>query len=104
MSLGFKPTSSGLLTADKKIATGACWVWGYQLVGDGTNAATLLIYDAITATGTSHFGGRTVGTDDAPFVLSEPIYFATGIYADVAGTGAGYRVYYTPYNHSTTVH
>ena len=87
--------STGLLTADKTVITGKSILTGFLVVTDGTNNATIVIYDNTSAAGTelakivvlgaSYFGGGT---------FEIPIRCTKGIYADITGTGASYIIYY----------
>jgi hypothetical protein len=87
--------------ADATIYTGACLLVSLLVITDGTNAATVILYDKASVTGiaatnklceftvpgASQYGGRN---------WTFPIRCATGIYADVTGTGATYIVEYIP--------
>jgi hypothetical protein len=88
--------SSGELTADTLITTGKAVLAGVQIITDGTNDATLVIYDNTAASGTEVFKQVVAGAD-----LSLPFWFSsggircdTGMYCDVTGTGASYIVYF----------
>ena len=90
--------TSGLKTADALIRTGKGILAGVQIITDGTNDATLVIYDGVTAAGDVLFKMTVTGTDDAiPVNLPiDGVYASTGLYADVtvaAGT-VGYIVYF----------
>jgi len=86
--------SSGLTTSDRLIATGNCYYHGMELIS-GASTAVVVIYDAITISGTSV---TKVQCPTANAYCSAPLPFGvevfTGIYADVTGTGAAYTVYY----------
>ena len=94
--------SSGLLSADANaIAGGRNRINAVTLISDGTNACSVVIYDALTA------GAGTAGTTLAKVsigaaslkktehvVFENPVWCDVGISADVTGTGAEYIVYF----------
>lgn len=88
--------SSGEQTSDAAISTTRGFITGVEVITDGTNNATVVIYDNTAASGTvigeftvvggNHFGGRN-------FII--PVRYTRGLYADVTGTGASYIIEYT---------
>ncbi len=88
--------SSGLKTADALIATGRNRINGIILNGDGTNAASVVIYDNTAASGKVVdkvvLGAGHVHGDQ--HIFTNPILCEHGIYADVTGPGAEYVVFY----------
>lgn len=83
------------LTASGQAVTGGCWITGLQIVTDGTNAATVTLYDG---TGTS---GKKIGTFWLPGALYGDRYQWTfprrcesGIYLSLSGTGASAIIEY----------
>lgn len=86
-------------TADAQIRVGGAVITSFLVVTDGTNAATLIIYDVAdsgdvaagnkvcewTVTGTDNQGGRN---------WFEPVQCKNGIYCDITGTGASYIIEY----------
>ena len=88
-------------TEDATIHTGACLLVSALVITDGTNAATVILYDKpsvtdiaagnklaeFTVAGATGYGGRN---------WTFPIVCSAGIYADVTGTGASYIVEYIP--------
>ena len=90
--------SSGLKTADGVIRASKGILTGVQIITDGTNDATLVLYDnASAATGTAVFKITVTGTDDAiPINLpNNGVYCTNGIYADITTAGTmGYIVYF----------
>lgn len=97
-------TSSGRKTADAAIAARPCLLKSVILEGDGTNAATVILYDnASAASGTvlAKLLLSAVGTatDKVPmyaaFESKDGIECNNGIYADVTGTGAAYIVHFS---------
>jgi len=97
MALGI--TSSGLKSADAQITSMDSQLFIVQLLGDGTNAATLTVYDSENST----TAGKVVLAKlslDAGLVQAESlssdhgIVANRGIYCDISGTGAEYIVHY----------
>jgi dienelactone hydrolase len=89
-------TTSGLKTADAAIAVGVNRVNTLTILTDGTNAATVVLYDnPSAASGTVLAKGICIGADRTlHMVFENPVKASTGIYADVTGTGAEYIVTY----------
>ena len=81
--------TSGEQTATGVIYNGECFLTAVEVITDGTNAAKLIVYDAlstdgkvvfeITVTGGSHYGGR---------LWIPKLRMQSGIYAVLSGTGA----------------
>ena len=90
--------SSGLKTADGVIRADKGILTGVHVITDGTNDATVLLYDnASAATGTEIFKITVTGTDDSiPINLpNNGVYCKNGIYADITTAGTmGYIVYF----------
>jgi len=88
--------SSGLQTADAAITTAGGYMTGVAIVTDGTNDATVVVYDnGASAAGTVLFKGKVSGASNLGGATFEiPIQYDDGIYVDVTGTGAAYIVYY----------
>lgn len=90
--------SSGLKTADAVIRADKAILTGVHVITDGTNDATVLLYDnASAASGTEIFKITATGTDDAiPINLpNNGVYCKNGIYADITTAGTmGYIVYF----------
>lgn len=93
---GTTAISSGLRTADAAIYVGRGTLNGLVVNTDGTNAATVTLYDnATTNSGTVLAQVIVAGADrtrDVIFNLATRCL--NGIYADVTGTGAAYIVYF----------
>ncbi len=86
--------SSGLTTSDRLIATGNCYIYGLEIIS-GASTAVVVLYDAITISGTSVLKGQcSTASAWCGRELVHPIECFTGIYADVTGTGAAYSVNY----------
>lgn len=88
--------SSGLKTADAAIKAGPGTLVGFTVLTDGTNTATLILYDNPSAASGTVLGKMiVVGADRFDHIeFSSHRLASTGIYADVTGTGAEYIVYY----------
>src|SRR4051812_20404840 len=89
-------TSSGLKSADAAILAAPGKLRGVTVLTDGTNAATLIIYDnKSAASGTVLEKLIVAGADRCMKVVFDAGVVANaGIYADVSGTGAEYIVHY----------
>jgi hypothetical protein len=88
--------SSGLQTGDAAIMNKPGLLHGYSLISNGTDAATLVIYDNASAASGTAIGKATlpasaVGSKDV--IFSSPIVCNNGIYADV--TTANYIIYFS---------
>ena len=88
--------SSGFLSADSLICDAPCVLTGVQLYSDGTNAATLILYDSQNADGKIVYKAACLtnasNSDHRDWV--HPIKCNDGLYADITGTNAGYIVEY----------
>ena len=89
-------TPSGEKSLSSLIYTGKCLLTGIKIVTNGTNDATVEIYDNTEASGTKvdkfvvsgdeNYGGAIYG--------KSPIMMSTGIYVTLSGTGANFFVFY----------
>jgi hypothetical protein len=88
--------SSGLQTTTQTIHTGRAILAGAHIVTNGTNDATLIVYDNTSAAGTIVFKQIVTGADNSiPYTLPDGgIRCDTGIHAVVSGTGAEYILFY----------
>ena len=89
-------TSSGEKTSSTSILSGPGAVHTILVTADGTNAATVVVYDNTDASGT--ILARVVVDAGATFEnchLTTPVVANTGIYLSVSGTGAAAVVHYT---------
>ena len=92
---GTTSISSGLLSADAQIYTGRGTLQGLTVLTDGTNAATVTLYDNTAASGTVIAKLVVAGADRQGFQSwNFHPRCLNGIYADVSGTGASYIVHY----------
>ena len=86
--------SSGLKDASALIRTGAGQFCGILITTNGTNAATAIVYDGLTATGTELFKGVVAGASNFDsFFPGLSVKARTGIYVSISGTGAKFIAY-----------
>ena len=85
--------STGVLTTSTLVATGRNYISGLVAGGDGTNVATVGVYDNTSATGTPVLtlivpaGSRQVIYD-----VTHSIQVDNGLYVSVSGTGANFML------------
>lgn len=90
--------SSGLKSADAAILATPGLLHGVMVISDATNVASVVVYDnASAASGTALAKLSIPASTTAPqtIMFNVPIACHNGIYADVAGTGANYIVYFS---------
>lgn len=89
-------TSSGEKTASAAVTTQKSILGGVLIITDGTNDATIIIYDnASAASGTKVWEAVVTGSDNyGGGIFPHPIRCSKGIYISIAGTGASAIVYY----------
>jgi hypothetical protein len=87
--------SSDLKAASALISTGRNRINSVSLIGDGTNACTLTLYDNTSAAGKVAAVVRCRTTDQQNHIIfTFPISMENGIYASLGGVGGNYIVYY----------
>ena len=90
--------SSGHLIANTVVCDNPCFLSGVQHFSDGTNAATLVIYDDASALTTGKILWKssllTNATNFVPHSWHRPVECKNGIYVVVSGTGCGFVVEY----------
>lgn len=89
--------SSDLLVASGAIASGRNYVKGVKILTDGTNAATVTIYDnATAASGKVLYKGTVSGASLAGPLddFTHMVQAENGLYVQLAGTGANAIVYF----------
>lgn len=96
-SMAFKPPgdeysfSSGQQTADAAIVSGTGFLYGIIAVTDGTNAATVVVYDNTAASGTKlvpDWPVTTSATDRIQYLpINPPVTFQDGVYVDITSAG-----------------
>lgn len=91
-------TSSGLRTADAQIYSGYGALTLVEVISDGTNVATLSVYDGISSAGVLLLKLSIPATTAAPeiYPINVGCSFNQGLFVDVGGTGAAYVVHYIP--------
>lgn len=89
--------TSGLKTADAAILNQSGHLHSLMVIADGTNAATVVLYDNASAASGTVLAKIIVDATSTfeSFTALEGIECANGIYADVTGTGAEYVVHYS---------
>lgn len=87
--------SSDIKSAAALIATGTNRINALTVFTDGTNAATVTVYDNTAGS------GKVVAQNIAPgsvrtqhIIFENPVFAENGLYATVSGTGASYIVYF----------
>lgn len=87
--------STGVLNADTLIFTGRNRINALTVFTDGTNTATVDLYDNTSAANKIAVKGVCLGATLARhFIFENPVICENGIFADVTGTGATFIVYY----------
>lgn len=88
--------SSGEKTSSGAIKASEGFLGGAIVLTDGTNDATVILYDNDNAaSGTKLFEVTVAGADNyGGLVLPVPIRFDNGCYLSISGTGASCIVYY----------
>jgi hypothetical protein len=87
---------TGLISSNTQVITGNAYILSVGVVADGTNAATVTVYDGTDASGAqitpplvigagSYFGG-----EDWPV----PVPLNKGIFVTISGTNAGAIIWY----------
>lgn len=93
-------STSDVQTADAQITLMPGLLHGVALLGDGTNACNVKVYDSEN----NSLGGKKLlatlslpaaGTTDISQIFNFAVVVNRGIYCDVTGTGASYFIYYT---------
>lgn len=91
-------TSSGLKSSDAVISARPCRIMSIIAVADGTNQATIDLYDNATA-GSGTLLAKIVvdaGLTYELFHIDGGIAASNGAYLDLTGTGAGAIVHFAP--------
>ena len=87
--------SSGLKSSSAAITTKPARLVSVIAIADGTNAATVTIYDAASATGTALAQIIVdAGLTYEMFQCDDGVMANTAIYCDISGTGAKAIVHY----------
>lgn len=91
-------TSSGLKSSDSVISARPCRLMSVQVIADGTNAATAILYDNASAASGTVVAKIIVDatlTYEA-FTSDCGIECSNGLYLDIGGTGAECVVHFAP--------
>ncbi len=89
-------TTSGRRTADAAISAIPCLLKSVILEGDGTNACSVILYDNASAASGTVLAKLLLPASSTMCIVFENangIIANSGVYADVAGTGAAYIVH-----------
>lgn len=87
--------STAVLAASALAATGRNMLHGVIIGTDGTNAATVTVYDNTSAAGKKVFEAVVEGTSRSrDFMFSRPVRSELGLYVAISGTGATAQAYY----------
>lgn len=88
--------SSGEKTASAAIKASRGYLGGALVLTDGTNDATVILYDNASAGSGAKLSEMVVaGADNyGRVVFPLPVAFVNGCYASISGTGASCIVYY----------
>ena len=90
MGKTYSPVSSGLLAASAAVDEAAAELYGVTLVTDGTNAASVILYDhASAASGTELANLNAAATSSAVHAsFNPPVAASNGIYAELAANSS----------------
>jgi len=91
-----KPTcvSLGEQTSDGILFNGKSLLAGILVITDGSNPATVILYDNTAASGKKLFEAVVAGASNAAlFMFDTHVQAENGIYLDIGGTGASCIVY-----------
>lgn len=89
--------SSGLLTADGAISATSCYLTSIMVGADGTNAATVILYDNASAASGTVVAKIIVdaGATAETMTFDSPVQCNNGLYLDIGGTGAEVVVHFS---------
>lgn len=87
--------NTGVLSASSLTYTGRNRINAVSLFGNGTNTATLDIYDNTSAAGKVAVRVQVRASDYQNHVIfTQPVLMENGIFNQLTGTGANYILYY----------
>jgi hypothetical protein len=87
--------SSGALTANTQVVTGKGLLNGVLVNTDGTNAATVVVYDGTDTNGIMLVKAVVAGSENIKDILfNKAVRADVGLYVTVNGTGASAIVYH----------
>lgn len=94
-TLGNPAACSGQKSSSELILTGRGLLASILLLTDGSNDATLTVYDNTAASGKIVRKFKVLASEEfGGTILPYPIYMENGIYVAVSGTGATYIIDY----------
>lgn len=95
MTVAIQSTPIAVAGNDTEIDDGKCFFFGAQIVTDGTNDATLNVWDGTKAGGTLIFSAVVTGAEDSKlFALPFGLRITTSLTAEVDGTGSSAYVFH----------
>jgi len=88
--------TTGLQTAGALYQTGKAVLAGVNIITDGVNAATVIVYDNTAGSGTVVYKGVLAGASLSSYdeMGDGGVRCDNGLYVAVSGTGAAYVVHY----------
>lgn len=87
--------NTGQISASQLVATGKNRLNALSVVGDGTNAGTVTVYDNTAASGKIIAQGLTRASDvQQHIIFTNPVYAEIGLYVTIAGTNCKAIVYF----------
>jgi len=91
-------TSTGSKTSGGQTVSIECTLTHVQLISDGTNAATLQVYDGTSSSGVLLASLSIAATTAAPqsFTYNKPVVANKGLFTVLTGTGASFLMHYIP--------
>jgi len=90
-------SSSGLLTGSGIVSRLPCLLTGLEVITNGTDAATLILYNSLDNSGKVLAKYVVVGAELSKEIdYAIPLQATVGVYAALSGTGANAIVYFTP--------
>jgi hypothetical protein len=93
--MGTTVRSSDEQTADGILATGRALLGAVLVITDGTNAATVILYDNTAASGKKVFEAVVAGANNTGFFsFDHKVLCEDGLYLDITGTGASCIIYH----------
>lgn len=87
--------SSGLESSSSIISSEPSWLAGVEIITNGTDPATVTVYDNTEDSGVILFKGTVAGASNFDSInFQNPVRADDGLYLDLSGTGATSIVYF----------
>ncbi len=88
--------TTGLLTADTAVLAKAGYFYGIEVITNGVDDSTVIVYDnASAATGTVIFKAKVAAASNfGGGIFNIPIEVKNGIYVDITSVSPNFIVYY----------